>query len=158
MNGHWKQWRAARLILELFQQGISVEKIAGCLVLGLLLGIFPVLGSTTFLCALAGVLFRLNLPLIQLVNYLVYPLQLLLLLPFWGLGQRFFGGKALSLSMPQLIQMIRDDPWSSIARLWIITLEGIGAWGIVAIPLGLGFYASFVFLLRRLMKGKLKNA
>ena len=69
-------------IVMLLKQGTAPEKIALSLSMGFVLGIFPVIGSTTLLCAAAAFMFKLNLPAIQLVNYFVYPLQLGLLLPF----------------------------------------------------------------------------
>jgi hypothetical protein len=43
---------------------------------------FPVLGSTTILCAAAAFVLRLSLLAIQAVNFLIYPLQLIVFLPF----------------------------------------------------------------------------
>src|SRR5256885_328582 len=63
-------------ILAQLRQGITPEKIALTLALGAALGIFPILGASTLLCAIAGIWLRLNQPVIQLTNYLVYPLQL----------------------------------------------------------------------------------
>ena len=60
------------------KKGMSRKRVSLCIALGITPGIFPVLGTTTVLCAAAAILLRLNLPLIQLVNYAVYPLQLIL--------------------------------------------------------------------------------
>ena len=60
-------------ILELLRQGVTPEKIALSLAFGLGLGIFPVLGVSTILCTVAAIVLRLNLPAIQLVNYLAAP-------------------------------------------------------------------------------------
>ena len=43
--------RLVRPVLELLRQGVTPEKIALSLTLGVALGVFPVLGSTTALCA-----------------------------------------------------------------------------------------------------------
>ena len=72
--------------IELLRQGMSPEKIALTIALGIMLGVTPVLGSTTLLCTLAALALRLNLPAIQLVNAVVYPLQIILLIPFFKLG------------------------------------------------------------------------
>jgi uncharacterized protein (DUF2062 family) len=82
--------RLVRPVLDLLRQGVTPEKIALSLALGVALGVFPVLGSTTALCALAALALRLNLPAIQIVNYFVYPLQIALLIPFFRLGERLF--------------------------------------------------------------------
>src|SRR4029077_19367671 len=57
-------WRITRPIVELLAQGVTPEKMALSLALGVALGVFPVLGTTTALCALVALLWRLNLPAI----------------------------------------------------------------------------------------------
>src|SRR5437868_2134446 len=84
------QRRVVALILAQLRQGITPEKIALTIALGTALGIFPILGSSTVLCAITAIRLRLNQPIIQLVNYLVYPLQLVLLLPFYRSGESLF--------------------------------------------------------------------
>jgi len=46
--------RIARPIVELLRQGVTPEKMALSLALGVALGVFPVLGTTTALCALVA--------------------------------------------------------------------------------------------------------
>ena len=71
MNRGFFDRRVVGPSMALLTQGITPEKIALSLAFGIVLGIFPVPGSTTMLCAAAAVVFRLNLPAIQLVNYVV---------------------------------------------------------------------------------------
>ena len=77
--------RLRELASQVSGPGITPEKIALSVALGITLGVTPVLGSTSILCFLAAVVFRLNAPAIQLVNYFVYPLQFALLIPFIGI-------------------------------------------------------------------------
>src|ERR1035438_1407369 len=84
------QDKLLRPIIELLKQEVTPEKMALSLALGAALGIFPALGWTTALCAIAALTLRLNLPAIQIVNYFVYPLQIVLLIPFFRLGERLF--------------------------------------------------------------------
>src|ERR1700693_2401253 len=98
--------RITRPIVELLRQGVTREKMALSLALGVALGVFPVLGTTTALCALVALIWRLNLPAIQIVNYFVYPLQIALLIPFFRLGEKLFGAPPLPLSVPQLLTMV----------------------------------------------------
>src|SRR5205823_6730685 len=85
-------------ILDMLRQGITPERIALSIALGGVLGVFPVLGSTTILCAAAAFVLRLNLAAMQVVNLLVYPLQLLLFLPFLQAGSRITGAARITLS------------------------------------------------------------
>ena len=70
-------------VMALIKGGISPEKISLGMTCGIVLGIFPVLGTTTILCGLVAIIFRLNLPATQLANYLVYPLQIMLIITFF---------------------------------------------------------------------------
>ena len=62
------QKRLIAPILQLLTQGITPEKIALSLAFGIMLGVFPVLGTTTLLRFAAALIFRLNLAAVQLVN------------------------------------------------------------------------------------------
>ena len=124
--------RVIRPVLELLRQGSTPEKIALSIAVGLVLGVFPSLGWTTLLCLLAAVIFRLNLPAIQLVNYFAYPLQLALLIPFIRAGEFLFHSVRLSLSLTQILAMIKADVWHSIKVLWIATVHAIAAWALIA--------------------------
>jgi hypothetical protein len=81
-------YRWLKPFIQLLRQGVSPEKVALTIALGIILGVTPVLGSTVLLCTLAATVLRLNLPAIQLVNGVVYPLQFILLIPFYRLGVR----------------------------------------------------------------------
>lgn len=59
--------------------------------LGVLWGIFPVIGTSTLLCTLSSLALRLNMIIIQAVNYAVYPIQIALLLPYYQLGHLLTG-------------------------------------------------------------------
>jgi len=120
------------LIKTLLQEGMSLRRISLCIALGVALGIFPVLGTTTLLCAIAAFVFRLNLPAIQVVNYVVYPLQLILLAPFYGAGSWLFRGRNLPVFEENIIDVLKNDFWGSMANLWDLTLYAVFAWLIIS--------------------------
>jgi uncharacterized protein (DUF2062 family) len=136
-------------LADLMRQGVTPEKIAISISLGVALGVFPVLGTTTVLCVLAAVALGLNLPAIQLVNYLVYPLQLALLVPFMQLGGWLFGSGPTGLSLAEVASLVRTDLRQVIVILWSSTLHAIGAWLILAPPL--------VLVLNRVLCGVLRR-
>jgi hypothetical protein len=123
--------RLVQPIVTLLTQGITPEKIALSLAAGIVLGVFPVLGSTTLLCAAAAVIFGLNLPAIQLVNYFVYPLQLILVVPFIRAGEFLFHAPPLQLSLSQMLAMARADLPHAISTLWVAGLHAASAWLLV---------------------------
>jgi uncharacterized protein (DUF2062 family) len=141
--------RLVRPLLELLRQGVTPEKVALSVALGITLGVFPLLGSTTALCALAAFAFQLNLPAIQIVNYLAYPLQLALLIPFFRLGERLFRAPHLPLSVPGIYAMMHADMGSAIRSLWTTTWHAIFVWCLVAPVCGAAIYAILTPALRR---------
>ena len=128
-------------IVGLLRQGITPEKIAMAVALSVALGVFPVLGTTTLLCAAAATLLGLNLPAMQLVGWLVYPLQLVLLVPLMRLGSRLFGLVAVP-PLTELLKMMTHDLWGTDADILACHVDGrggvapaestAGVWGVLA--------------------------
>jgi uncharacterized protein (DUF2062 family) len=145
----WLQQKVVEPIINLLKQGITPERIALSIAVGVALGVFPVLGSTTVLCAVAALLLRLNLPAIQIVNWLVYPLQIVLLLPFIRMGEAIYRASPLPLNTAQLLALVRAGAWAATKQLWRSGIHAITAWTLVA-PLGaLVIYSVLAPLLRR---------
>lgn len=138
-----------RRIIDLLRQGVTPEKLALSLALGVVLGLFPVLGTTTALCAIAALVLRLNLPAIQLVNYVVYPAQIALLVPFFRLGEWIFRAPRLPLSITQAVAMFRANYWHAMRFLWVSMCHAVVAWCLLA-PFGVTLlYAVLVLALKK---------
>jgi uncharacterized protein (DUF2062 family) len=150
MISHFFRRRVLGPILDLLRQGITPEKIALSIAFGIVLGVFPALGWTTLLCLVAAAWLRLNLPAMQLVNFLVYPVQLLLLVPFIRAGEMLFRSHPMGLSLPQIVSLIHAGMWHAIKFLWVATVHGIVVWMILA-PLA-------IFLLYRVLAPLLRRA
>lgn len=141
--------RVVEPLLELLNQGVSPKSIAVSMSAGTVIGVFPVLGSTTVICVLLAVALRLNLVAIQVLNWVVYPLQIALILPFIQLGQYLIGGDQIALSTDEL-QVAFGQSWlEAVAEFWHLMLSGIMAWSMTAVPLGVILYFVFVLVLRR---------
>ncbi|MEQ1861113.1 MAG: DUF2062 domain-containing protein [Chthoniobacteraceae bacterium] len=136
----WWQRRVVAPIIAQLTQGVTPEKIALTIALGVTLGIFPILGATTALCAVVGIALRLNQPIIQLVNYLVYPVQIALLIPFYRAGEHLLGRAPIPLSVPLLFDRFRADALKFLADFGIIGLGGVLVWLIVAPALVVALY------------------
>ncbi len=148
-KGFWQR-RFVKPIIDLLKQDITPEKIVLSIAFGVTLGVIPVLGATTILCTIAAILFGLNLPAIQLVNYLVYPLQIILLIPFYRAGDFVFNAESLSLSASQVVGMIKEDVWAAIKFLWDTTLHAVVVWCILAPVLVAILYYLLLPLVKRL--------
>ena len=124
--------RVVTPLVNQLRQGITPEKISLTIALGLVLGVFPILGATTILCGLAAVRLGLNQPIIQLVNYVAYPLQLLALIPFYRAGETLFRQPHLPLSIPMLLERFRADTGKFFADFGLVAVQGIAVWCLVA--------------------------
>jgi uncharacterized protein (DUF2062 family) len=135
--------------VELLKQGVTPEKIALTVAVGVSLGVIPIIGSTTMLCTLAAVALRLNLPAIMLVNGAVYPLQLTLLIPFLRAGAWLFRVDGPKLTITQIFTMIRASVWHTIQTLWTATMHALVVWLIAGCVVSSLVYLTLVFVLRR---------
>lgn len=141
-----------RPILNLLRQGVTPEKIALSLALGAALGVSPAIGWTTLLCTIAAIVLRLNLPAIQIVNYVMYPAQIALLAPFFRLGEKLFHAPHLPLSLPRIYAMTHAGWWAAAGLLWTTTWHAIVAWGLIAPVFVAVAYAILTLVLRRVSR------
>jgi hypothetical protein len=147
LNNRW-----LKPFIQLLRQGISPEKIALTIALGIMLGVIPVIGSTTLLCALAAVVLRLNLPAIQLVNGVVYPLQLILLIPFYRMGAWLFHTDVSTITLTGVGTLIRSGVWHAIQTLWVVTMHALVGWLLSGVVTSVLLYVLLVPLLRQALK------
>lgn len=141
--------RLLQPVVRLLRQGVTPEKIALSIALGVTLGVFPLIGSTTLLCAGAAFAFRLNLAAIQLVNYLVYPLQLALLIPFLRAGSSLAGTPA-AFSLSQILELSRSDVPRAVSTLCAATLGAVALWALLCPVVAAAIYFTLAPALRRL--------
>lgn len=141
------------LIAPLFhhiKQGLSPEKLALSVALGISLGIFPIIGTTTVLCFAAAFIFRINISSIQLINYFASPLQLVLVIPFIRFGEYLFNEPQTSLSVYQIIALVQTNFVNAVETLWLTTIHAIVAWVVVGPLLAVALYYILVPVFRRI--------
>mgnify|MGYP003701109759 CR=1 FL=1 len=117
-------------------EDLSPEQVALLLSVGLVLGVFPIMGCPTVFCMLAALGLRLNLAALQLLNNISSPLQLALLLPLARAGAWLCGGA------------ISSDG-SAAGKLYAGALHAIAGWACICIPLGALLYVILIFVMRR---------
>lgn len=144
--------RLVRPILELLRQGVTPEKLALSLALGVVIGVFPALGWTTVLCAIAALVLRLNIPATQLINYFMYPVQLATIIPFFRLGEILFRAPHLPLSVAQIYTMAHADLWSAIKFLWTTNWHAMVVWLLIAPPVAALLYFALLPVFRRIVR------
>ncbi|MGQ0502716.1 MAG: DUF2062 domain-containing protein [Panacagrimonas sp.] len=146
----WRRRLLAPVVAQL-RQGTTPQRIALSVAAGVVLGIFPILGATTLLCALVAAGFRLNQPVIQAVNYLIYPAQIALLFPFYRLGEKLFRQPPVPIaSLSALIERFWAGPQQFFIDYGMVALYGITVWMLLAPVLFGLFYMVLIGPLRRL--------
>lgn len=113
------------------KQGITPNQLAMAVASGICIGIIPLLGTTSVLCIIAAFSFRLNMAAIQTVNYLIYPLQLLLFIPFLKIGA-YIGKQEFNYCLSDITTMIYEHPWATIVHFFVINMYALLVWIIVA--------------------------
>jgi uncharacterized protein (DUF2062 family) len=148
--------RASRRILDIvrtqLRQGVTADKIALTLAIGLILGLFPIFGTTSALCVLAALWLKLNQPIIQLVNWLAAPLQLPGIYLFVRIGERLTRSPQVEFSLTGLVQQFRASPLQFLQQFGMTGLRGVLAWLLIAPLIAAVVYVALLPPLRRLAR------
>jgi len=142
--------RIAEPVLGLLRQGVAPQSIALGLACGAVIGVFPVLGTTTVLCTLAAIALRLNLVAVQTVHLLMTPVQVLLIIPFVRVGETLVGAPAEPLSISAGFELFSHGAWHATTILGSAIVHAVIGW------LALGPLT--LYLLYRLLRPILERA
>jgi len=126
------QRRVITPLIDLLRVGCSPRRLAWSLAFGIVIGINPLLGSTTIVSLVLACILRLNLVASQIANHVVYPLQLALFLLFIKLGDRIFHTGKLPLTSHELFYGARHHPIATTRTLWMWEWHALIVWAIFA--------------------------
>lgn len=148
------QRRIVMPIKTLVRTGVTPRRIAASIATGTIVGIFPLLGTTTALCVVLSLGFRLNMVAMQAFNWLVAGMQLLLILPFIRLGEKLFRAAPLPLRPEEIETLFREGFLHAIRTLGMSLVHAVSGWMSVA-PLIFGIAYFIAFHIVRRMPGRL---
>jgi len=135
-------------LMSLLKQGITAENLALSLAIGITLGSFPLVGTTTMLCAAVALVFRMNFAAVQIGNWAAYPLQLALLAPFMIAGNYLFGSYPVHSGMNSMLT--GNLPLlSGLKMISRAAIYGILVWAMAAPVFILSVYYCFLHVFRR---------
>jgi uncharacterized protein (DUF2062 family) len=132
--------------------GFTNEKLAFSLTIGILVGCFPIIGTTTVLGVLLAALFRQNLAVIQSLNWIMAPVQLILILPLIRFGAVLFNASSQKIQLHLIVHAFDQGILHGITFLGILSIYAIIAWVLFAIPVGAACYFTIFYLLNRWKK------
>ena len=146
------QRRLVDPVMTQLRQGVTPRELALCLALGTAFGLIPVLGVSTLLCALAALLLGLNMAAIQLINYLLAPLQLILIIPLLRLGEHLAGAPRFPVTLESAKALIATDVIHALQVLATAIAHATLAWLVLAPLLIFALYRGLEPVFRRLQR------
>lgn len=117
----------------LLKTGLDPDKLAWSLALGVVVGVNPLLGSTTVVALGLASVFRLNIVASQVGNHAMYPLELLMFPVFIKMGSLVFRTASLPLEGHELWFAVKHHPWTTTQLLWSWEWHALVIWAVFAV-------------------------
>lgn len=146
--------RAKTFIMEQLKQGATAEGLALTCSVGFALALFPALGTTTALCLLVGTMMKLNQPTLQAVNYVLAPVQLLLIPVFLKMGAWIFSVPAVSINPKTIVAEFFNAPGVFFVNYGLAGLMAMVAWLVVMPALAILVYRILKIVFTNIRKAK----
>lgn len=148
--GNFLYRRLVQPIVALLRQGITPQKIALSIAIGAIVGIFPVLGTTTVLCTVAAAALRLNLVAVHTVHYAMTPVQIFLIIPFVRVGEHLLRSTPQPLSVSEGMELIAKGPLNAVIVLWDAIVHAVIGWMVIGpLAIALCYWATKRLLERK---------
>jgi uncharacterized protein (DUF2062 family) len=145
----WFKRRVLIPIRQALRNGISQKRLAVSLALGITVGLIPFYGLTTILVGALALSLRLDFIVMQVVHYLVHPIQIALFVPFFKAGNYFFSDDTVNFTIKEYLSYLKSDFGLAISEFWKMNLSAVAVWLIISIPLFYLLYYAFIYSLNR---------
>ncbi len=131
----------------LFKQGLTPNELSQSIIVSGLISIIPILGVSTFMITTVSVKRKLNLPIMIALSYLMWPVQILLIIPFIRVGEFIFSVPPNHHTVDEIISSFRSGFFKTLSQLSFELLCGLGGWFFTAVPFAAVIYwVSLLFL------------
>ena len=122
-------FRKIKLIIKKeISKGLTPIKLTQSLVSGLLIGCFPILGCTSILAFFVGSFLKLNHAVVQAANYLMYPIQLLLIPVYIKIIAYTLSMKDVPIRPDLIIKLFVKDPRAFMSKFFLIGIGEVLLW------------------------------
>ncbi len=144
----WRR-RLVDPVLAQLTQGVTPDKIASTLAVGTACSLFPFFGFTSLLNLGVGLGLRMNQPILQTLNQVLGPVQVVLILIYVRLGETVWRAPGGHFTLGEMLQTFRDASVGDfLARFGWAGLHAFTAWLLTA-PL---LVAAIYFPLRPILR------
>jgi uncharacterized protein (DUF2062 family) len=143
--GSFWQRRVRAPLIALFTQGITPDKVALTLGVGSVCSLFPFLGFTSLLNLGVGLWLRLNQPLLQTLNQILGPVQLVMILVYVRVGESLWQAEGQRFTIAEMLRFFREASLGGfLQRFGWAGIHAFTAWAVTS-PL---LFAAVYYLTR----------
>jgi len=132
--------KVRQVLLRQLRQGLTIHHASLAVALGLVAGIFPIIGCTTIVCMIGAALFRLNQPIAISLNLLAVLPKLALIIPFLRFGEFLFRAEPISFEIKAFTARWMAEPLLTTQTFAMSFVHAIVGWLVVAPIAFLIFY------------------
>jgi uncharacterized protein (DUF2062 family) len=158
-TGSFWQRRVRAPLIALFTQGITPDKVALTLGVGSVCSLFPFLGFTSLLNLGVGLWLRLNQPLLQTLNQVLGPLQLVLILVYVRVGESLWQAEGERFTIGEMLRFFREASLGGfLQRFGWAGIHAFTAWAVTSPLLFVAVYYLTRPALRRLASKPVAHA
>jgi hypothetical protein len=134
-------------ITALFKQGLTPKELIQSIIVSGLISVIPIIGVSTFIITTVSLKSKLNLPVMIALSYLMWPVQILLIIPFIRAGEFIFSVPQNHHTVEEIISSFQESFFKTLNHLSFELLCGFGGWLLTAVPVAVGVYwVSLLFL------------
>lgn len=113
------------------RQGWTPRVVAWSVAWAATIGVFPIYGVTTITLGAVGYVWKLNHPILQIVNYAISPVKVLLIFPYIRLGELLFQVEnPFNLSLTEFTIRFKDAPVATLGEYAMTFVHAIAGWAI----------------------------
>lgn len=133
-HGFWRRRLRDPLVAQL-TQGATPDKLATTLAVGTACALLPFLGFTTLLTLGAGLALRMNQPILQTLNQLLGPLQLVMILVYIRVGEWIWRAHETRFSIADMLRTFHDASLGEfLQRFGWAGIHAFTAW-LISVPI-----------------------
>jgi hypothetical protein len=144
-------------IIALFKQGLTPVELTQSIIVSGLISTIPILGVSTFLLTALSLKRKLNLPIMIAQSYLMWPIQVVMIIPFINIGEFIFSVPKTNHSAQEIIASFQNSFFATLSHLSFELLCGFGGWLLIAVPFSAGLYLTSIFILKLFLKAKIQE-
>ena len=141
-------------ITALFKQGLTPKELNQSIIVSGLISVIPIIGVSTFMITTVSLKTKLNLPVMIALSYMMWPVQILLIIPFIRMGEFIFSIPPNHHTVEEIISSFQNSFFKTLSHLSFELLCGLGGWLFIAVPVAIGIYLVSTYVLKIVLKEK----